>query len=578
MKNESPFSAYTVDKENLPKGVIAYGNGHVGGKAKGIIYSMVGYQDKIIDTKYSPYVFFPRSYVITSEYYDKFIEQNYLDDIVNDKCRSILSVKEMNQKMLEGSIPDELETVLYKILENETGPLIIRSSSVLEDNLKYSFAGIYESIFIPNTGTLEYRIKSIENAVKEVYASTFNENAKEYRTQNKIPWQKEKMSIIVENVIGRRQKNDLYYPLMSGVAFSRNYYPWNKRIKTGYGVGRIVVGLGTMAVGRNYARVFSISNPRLRPEGSVTNEIVRYSQSLVDVLNLSTGEFQSLDVDYIKKTSDVIYLTLSSLKENQYFIPTGPHIDHNERVVPTFDRLLTNNKYYPFVPVINDVLTSLEKYFGVPIDIEFAIDFDNDKKGIFYLLQARPLGSRPEHRKIKIPKIQQQDIIIKSNNVLGNGFQYNIRHIIYVPPETFNIENSYKIAREIGKVNEILNRDRYILIGPGRWGTSTPALGIPVNYSDISNASVIVEISTCNTDPELSYGTHFFGDLSSSKTLYLPVFIEKGDKVNKKFFDGQPNRFNSKLIKLITFDQGFKVYVSGEKNTGMVCIQKNKQK
>jgi len=161
--------------------------------------------------------------------------------------------------------------------------------------------------------------------------------------------------------------------------------------------------------------------------------------------------------------------------------------------------------------------------------------------------------------------------------VLGNGFRYNIPHIVYVPPENFNAQTSYAIAREIGKVNEILQNERYILVGPGRWGTSTPELGVPVTYSEISNATVIVEVSTCGTDPELSFGTHFFGDLMSLKTLYIPVFMEKGGKLNREFFDEQPNRFNSDLIKLITYPKGFKVYVDGEKKTGIVCVQKKRE-
>ncbi|HHN81548.1 MAG TPA: hypothetical protein ENN11_02880 [Methanomicrobia archaeon] len=577
MTQDPAFVTYRVDPEELPDDVTIYGNGHVGGKAKGIIFSMKAYQEATIKGSYASYVHFPRSYIITSEFYDSFIDMNYLSDIVNDKCRRILSVKEMKQKFLEANIPDDLETVLYDILEKENGPLIIRSSSLLEDSLKYSFAGIYESIFIPNSGTLEYRIKSIEDAVKGVYASTFNENAKEYRKKHKIPWQKEKMCIVVQNVVGRKHSDDLYFPLIAGVAFSKNYYPWSKRVKMEDGIGRLVAGLGTRAVGRNYARVFSLSNPKLRPEGSIVNEIVRYSQTKIDVLDLATGEFQTLDLDEVKKSAKNLYITSSTLKENQYFVPTQPHIGTDEKIVPTFERILSTSKYYPFIPVIDEILSSLERLFGIAIDIEFAMDFDDNLNGTFYLVQARPLGSRPEYRKVRIPRLPKEDIIIRSKNVLGNGFRYNIPHIVYVPPENFNAQTSYAIAREIGKVNEILQNERYILVGPGRWGTSTPELGVPVTYSEISNATVIVEVSTCGTDPELSFGTHFFGDLMSLKTLYIPVFMEKGGKLNREFFDEQPNRFNSDLIKLITYPKGFKVYVDGEKNTGIVCMQKKRE-
>ncbi len=575
MKKEPAFLTYTVDRTALPSGVHVYGTGHVGGKAKGLILAMHAYETGQAGLPDAIAMHFPRSYILSSGYFDQFIDENYLYDIVTDKCRNIVSTKEMNLKISESPLPAELEGVLYEILERETGPIIVRSSSFFEDSVTYSFAGIYESIFLTNTGTLEYRMKTLETAIRNVYQSTFNENAKGYRKRHNIPWQKEKMSIIVQNVIGHTYQDDLFLPLMAGVAFSHNYYPWNDRISIDDGVGRIVLGLGTQAVGRSYARVFSLSNPRLRPEGSVVNEIMRYSQSMIDILDLSTGAFQTRPLDEVKYSVPEVHIACSTLKENQYFVPTGNHIRTTDHIVPTFDRILTSSRYFPFFPTVDAVLRSLEVVFGVPIDIEFAVDVDDTLTGTFYLVQARPLGSRPEHRAIPIPPINPKDVIIKSSHVLGNGFRYNIPHIIYVPPETFNVENAYDIAREIGDLNEILSREGYILIGPGRWGTSNPELGVPVRYSEISNASVIVELSTCNTAPELSYGTHFFGDLMASNILYIPVFLEKGGMINTEFFTMQPNRHGTSLIKLISHQPGFKVYVSGEKKTGIISIQKN---
>lgn len=574
MLTRPSISSFIPDRNNLPDNVTLYGKGNVGGKAKGLLFAMKGYQDGLVGSDHAGDIFFPRSYILCSDFFDSFMDLNCLVGVVNKKCQRILSVKEMHQKIMEGEIPESLKNAIYDILEKETSPLIIRSSSLLEDNLKYSFAGIYESLFVSNNGVLEYRVKSIEDTIKKVYASTFNNNAKEYRKKHKISWKTEKMSLLIQNVIGREHVSGYYYPAMAGVAFSRNFYPWNNRIRMEDGMGRLVIGLGTRAVGRNYARMFSLSNPLLRPEGSVINEIIRYSQDEVDVLDLSTDEFLSVRLEDLKTDSNDIYIGISTLKDNQYIVPSGKHMAKDERIIPTFDKILRNDKHFPFVPIIGDVLTKLEKYSEVPIDVEFAIDFDEDGKGIFHLLQLRALGGRPEHRKIKIPKVPKKEIIIKSHDVLGNGFRYNIRHIVYVPPENFNFDNSYAIAREIGKINEILGRQRYILVGPGRWGTSSPELGVPVEYSEISNAVVIVELSTNDTQPELSFGTHFFGDLTAARTLYIPVFLEKGGEVNEKFFNEQENKIDSKLVKLITLDPGFKVYVSGEADMGIICIQK----
>ena len=574
MKKDPAFTTFAVDATELPEGVRVYGTGHVGGKAKGLVMAMKAYEERNASLPEDERIHFPRSYILCSGYFDQFMEENYLYDIIGDKCRNIVSTKEMNLKISESPLPSDLEDVLYDILEKETGPIIVRSSSFFEDSVKYSFAGIFESIFLTNTGTLEYRMKALETAIRDVYRSTFNENAKEYRKRHKIPWQKEKMSIIVQNVIGRTYGNVSFLPLIAGVAFSRNYYPWNERINKDDGVGRIVLGLGTQAVGRAYARVFSLSNPRLRPEGSVVNEIVRYSQTTVDLLDLSTGEFQSRNLDEVKRTIPAVHIACSTLQETQYFVPTGPHIGAHDHLVPTFDKILNSSRYFPFTTIVDSVLRTLEETFGVPVDIEFAIDVDEALSGTFYLVQARPLGSRPEHRPVTIPHIDPKDIILKSSHVLGNGFKHNVPHIVYVSPETFTSENAYAIAREIGALNELLSLEQYILIGPGRWGTSNPELGVPVRYGEISNASVIVELSTGKMAPELSYGTHFFGDLMTSNTLYLPVFPEKGGIIDTAFFESQPNRYHSPLIKLISHYSGFGVYVSGEKKTGIVCLEK----
>jgi len=570
MSDAPAYSNFVIDRNDLPDGVEIFGNGEVGGKARGIIYSMDALRRGHIKGDYLDLVKFPRSYVLTSEYFDDYIDLNYLNDIVSDKCREILSIKEMRQKFIKGDLPENLLNVLYTILEKESGPLIVRSSSILEDSLEYSFAGIYDSFFTPNRGTLEHRVNTLEQTVKMVYASTFGNNAKEYRKRHKIPWQREKMALVIENVIGREQKDDYYYPFMAGVSFSRNYYPWNPRIRMEDGVGRLVLGFGTRAVGRDYARVFSLSNPSLRPEGSVLNEIVRYSQKKMDVINLSTEEFRTEAIDDIKHTSSTIYLACSTLKDNQYLEPTSRHISEGDRLLPTFDRLLKSDRYYPFVSLMRELLTSLEGHFGVPIDIEFAFDMDDDMNGSFYLLQARPIVNRPELRKVKIPELDDKTVIVKSGNVLGNGSREGIKHIVYVSPETYSLENAYSIAREIGKLNEILDKDQYILVGPGRWGTSTPELGVPVNYSEISNAAVIVELSTGTSGPEFSYGTHFFGDITATNTLYIPVYMNKGGFLNTEFFDKQANKYGSEILKLVTLDEGFNVYVSAENGIGVI--------
>ena len=263
--------------------------------------SMMAYQKGLIGGQYATYVNFPATYILSSGYYDQFLRINKLDAAVMRLGRRSIDTEELATRFREGEMQWRLKEVLYDILQHEKGPLIVRSSSLLEDSLEYSFAGIYESIFIANSGTLENRLDLLEKAIKNVYLSTFKENAIGYRKKHKIPWTSEKMSIVIQRVVGHNQCEPLFFPLMAGVAFSRNYYPWGETISAEDGVGRLVLGLGTRAVGRNYARVFSLSNPKLRPEGAVVDDIVRYSQTKLDAINTTSGVVETFDIADLKK-------------------------------------------------------------------------------------------------------------------------------------------------------------------------------------------------------------------------------------------------------------------------------------
>ena len=577
MAGKYSFYTYAIDVSDLPKGVTVYGDGYVGGKAKGLIMSMMAYQKGLIGVEHAEYVNFPTTYILSSGYYDQFLRINRLDAAVAQLGKQRMPPEELGTLFLEGDMQWKLKEVLYDILQHEKGPLIVRSSSLLEDSLDYSFAGIYESIFIANNGTLENRLESLEKAIKSVYYSTFKENAMEYRKKHKIPWTSEKMSIVIQRAIGHNHTEQLFFPLLAGVMFSRNYYPWADAIRAEDGVGRLVLGLGTRAVGRDYARVFSLSNPRLRPEGSVVDDIVRYSQTKLDALNLESGQLETYDIEDIKKRIDNVHLVASALREGQYIMKAERLIHEEERLIPTFDGILASDSIFPFVPLVNGLLTSLEDFFEVPIDVEFVLDLtqDNPPEQSFFLVQVRPLASRPENKRVTIPRIRKSDIIIHSRNALGNGFKFNIPHIVYVPSESFSAESSAEIAREIGKINARMRNDRYILIGPGRWGTSTPSQGIPVLYGEISNAAVIIEYSKGALSPELSYGTHFFGDISATNTLYIPLFIEKGDEMDTSFLDGAESE-TSGLVKLITSSPGFRAFVDGKNKEGIIAKQNAK--
>ncbi|MEE9224483.1 MAG: phosphoenolpyruvate synthase, partial [Thermoplasmata archaeon] len=217
----------------------------------------------------------------------------------------------------------------------------------------------------------------------------------------------------------------------------------------------------------------------------------------------------------------------------------------------------------------------LERVIGAPIDIEFAFDqrYGNGDEGDggFYLVQVRPLGRRAEHKPVTIPSgVPEEKVLLRSKSVLGNGVLKGISSIVWVPHRKYDFTKGYEIAREVGRINDMFEGMVYILVGPGRWATTNPELGIPVSYSEISNAGVVVELSHERFSPELSYGTHFFADMEASNMLYIPLFLEKGDYLNEEFLDGRESKVESKWVKVIEVPQGLNVYVDGESRTGFI--------
>jgi hypothetical protein len=371
--------------------------------------------------------------------------------------------------------------MLKEILQVMDYPLAVRSSSLLEDNIKYSFAGKYYTTFISNRGTERERLKQLEKAIKEVYLSVYGPDAVTYRKKH-ASGQRELMGVIVQRLIGS-QKGIYFYPDVSGVGFSRNYRRWTDRIKIEDGVVRLVFGLGTKCTGRGYARIFSLTNLRLRPEGNNPQEIAKNSQEAFDVLNLMTGELETYDINdvpqflsYHPRISDIAQVY--SRKDNAI-------LDLNmlssksglEKYIFTFENFPRRHK--AFFNTVSALFKCLESEMKVPVDIEFTYDLET---GEFYLVQARPLSSYETFRKVHIPKdIDKRCVLLKGDRMLTNGVLKNIKYIVYVDHEVYsNYKDKHEIARIIGRINKSLG-DRYILVGPGRWGSSNPYLGVPDN-------------------------------------------------------------------------------------------------
>jgi hypothetical protein len=341
---------YSIDPDRLPSGVKILGNGFVGGKAVGLIFSAsaVEFAGERL-SRHQDLIKFPDSIIVATDYFDDFMQDNSLEHVVHRKCARSITYLEMVERFMSAPLSPDLISELNAVLENERRPLAVRSSSFLEDNLKHSFAGVYQSFFIPNNGSDSARLQQLEMAVKLVYLSTFGDIAHEYRQKHGIKWQQEKMGVLIQNLIGFEHPGRLFYPLVAGVGFSKNFYPWAPNIDVDSGVVRVVMGLGTKAVGRNYARVFSPKAPHLRPEGGSVEDILKYSQREIDALNMETGSPVSIPIDDVKCSDGQIQMVTSELREGTYFSDAPRRVDKETELILTFERLLRRDQEFPFV-------------------------------------------------------------------------------------------------------------------------------------------------------------------------------------------------------------------------------------
>lgn len=572
---------YRFDPASLPHQMRMIGTGEIGGKARGLLFAMNAIRDDASLSEVQDLLGFPDSTVLTADAFLAFMERNDLQSDVTAGCEGRINLEELGERIVAAAFPEEWADRLRPLLEREMRPLAVRSSSVMEDDPEHSFAGIYLSDFLPNRGSLDERLATLVHTIKRIYASTFAANARAYRKRHGLDWRKERMAILIQNMVGSPYKNALFYPLIGGVAFSRNYYPWTSRLNPEDGVVRLVVGTGTRAVGREYARVFSPGLPGLRPEGNDVKTIIRFSQETVDVLDMNAGHLAQRKLNELD--NPLLRLICSRVDSDGDLreISLAAPIDPSDRLIASFTRLIETNGIMPLTPLIRNLLRSFTASLELPIDLEFAIDFpgveETDSTApLFQILQVRPLGSRSQHRRIHVPDVEDRDLLLECHKVLGNGRIDALRHLVLVPSDSYRWDKGYEIARSIGRVNRRLSDldEPYILMGPGRWASSNPQLGVPAQYSEISGASVIVEMSTESFAPELSYGTHFYADMVGSGVLYLPFSEEAGDRLNHDLLAEQHVAYRDDFMVHYTFSCGLSVFVDGERQRGVIALRR----
>jgi hypothetical protein len=531
------------------------GHGRIGGKAAGMLLAYRILQESPNDDVRRN-LRTPESYYMGSDLLYTYISVNNLHHWNDQKYKPEEEMRADYPKIVEDFVAGEFPPSIVQRLETlQTSvgkqPLIVRSSSLLEDNFGTAFAGKYESIFLPNQGDIEENMQALTEAIARIYASTLNPTALLYRRSRGLQDYDERMAILIQTVEGNRF-GDYYLPDISGVAFSHNQYRWSPQIRQEDGFIRLVWGLGTRAVdrvGNDYPRLVALSHPTLRPSNTVKS-IRRYSQHYVDLIDLKDNQLKTLPIQEVLKGNYPPLRFLAQVDQEGYFRSIRSRLVDAEpnQLILTFEDLLRRT---PFAERMRYLLTVLEEEYESPVDVEFIADVieDNGRPEVkVSLIQCRPLSYMKEENRVNLPQnLDPEDILFSSSIMVTGGWLEEINYVLFVPPETyFSLPTQAarnKLERAIGRLNAALDNEPFICVGPGRWGTSNPDLGVHVDYADIFNSKALVELSGegIGPAPEPSLGTHFFQDLLEGQIFPLATYIGE-DQFKREFFYESPNR------------------------------------
>lgn len=485
------------------------------------------------------------------------------------------AAKVLKEKILMGVFPEEIMEHFQRIIEYfGASPIIIRSSSLLEDDFGNAFAGKYESVFLANQGTPEERYIRFAEAVKKIYASTMSEDALVYRKQRGLDTADEQMALLVQRVSGAHHA-DYFFPDLAGVGVSYNTYVWNKDIDPQAGMLRLVFGLGTRAVNRvegDYPRMVALDEPLRRPYAE-KDDLRKYSQHDVDLINIRANTLDTVPFTRLMAENAVGDVSCVAVKDYDLMERMGAAgREARDYWIVTLDSVLGGG----LMDYFRNILKTLEANYRYPVEIEFTVNFSADTGYKINLLQCRPLQTKGLGRKVDIPRrIVKGNMLFDSGGYfLGGNISQKIDWVIYVDPQKYSklvLSDKYEVARVVGKLNRII-KDREespaLLMGPGRWGTTTPSLGVPVKFAEINNMAVLTEVAFAegNLMPELSFGTHFFQDLVETNIFYVALFPEKkGIVFNKDWFLKSKNLFAELIPESASYEEVIGVYGTAER-------------
>lgn len=553
------------------------GEGSIGGKARGLAFiNRIIKNNKLFHKFPDVLITIPRTVVLSTDVFDEFMDHNNLYSV----ALSDLSDDEILNRFINAELPGHVYQDFYAFLAvSRNVPIAVRSSSKLEDSHYQPFAGIYSTYMIPRLTDNKLMVKALSDAIKEVYASVYYKASKAYMTATANVIDEEKMGIILQEVCGNRH-GEIYYPTFSGVARSINYYPIGSE-KAADGIANIAFGLGKLIVEGGLSLRFSPRYPKKILQLSSPEAAMRDTQKEFFALDMNINSFVpstddgvnilKLDIKELNNEAALRYVA-STYDRTNNVLRDG--IIHPGNRVITFANIL-QHKTFPLAEILSTLLEIGQREMNNPIEIEFAANLETPAgtPKIFNFLQIRPIVHTEETHQINIDHIKKEDTIIYSESALGNGIFKGINDIVYVKPESFSAVNNKNVAIEIEKINQefVKSSKGYVLIGPGRWGSTDPWLGIPVKWPQISAARIIIESGLKNYRIDPSQGTHFFQNLTSFRVGYFTI----NPYINEGFYDVEYlNKLNvvyeDDYVRHVRFDAALEVMIDGKKHKGVI--------
>ena len=575
MKNTGVVAVYQKDRFDEYSNFARIGDGSLGGKGRGLAFigAMVKRYPKLESDNFA--VNIPKTVVICTDIFDEFMETNELYPVALGDADD----ETILRYFLRASLPSRLIEDLMAFFDVVKSPIAVRSSSLLEDSHYQPFAGIYSTYMVPKIEEKYDMLRTVSDAIKAVYASVFYKDSKAYMTATSNLIDQEKMAIVLQEVVGSRY-NDHFYPTMSGVARSLNFYPIGNE-KAEDGIANIALGLGKYIVDGGQTLRFSPRHPHSILQMSTMDFALRETQTRFYALDLKNMA-EAFSVD------DAFNLVKLGLKDAdaegslKYIVSTYDPYDQiirdgyypGGRKILSFVNILQHD-VFPLADTLDQILRIGQQEMGRPVEIEFAVNMDpsDHTRATFYLLQIRPIVDNKEIMDEDLSLVKNEETILSSTSVLGHGIVGDVQDLIYVKTGAFNSSNNQLIAYEIEKMNRSFTDQEkgYVLVGPGRWGSSDSWLGIPVKWPHISNARVIVECGLENYRVDPSQGTHFFQNLTSFGVGYFTVNPFKGDGwFDEAFLNAQPAVEETEYLRHVHFDAPITIKMDGKKSLGVV--------